>query len=255
MSEPAPYPRSRYEYKYLISSEQEPLVRNRIAPFTRYDRFARDQPDHRYTISSLYLDGPDLRLYRATVEGLKSRFKLRVRCYSDDARDPVFLEMKERNDQIVRKRRAPLSRSDAECLAAGGILRRPLTPEVARFTLLQKFVRARPVLWVRYDREAYESIGPDPIRITLDYRLGFRVATDTRFAPGDDWRIPPMRPTILEIKFTDRFPAWAADLVRSLDLVRSSCAKYAIGIDEFGLAQNGLGPLRPRAKERDAAHG
>ena len=48
------------------------------APFTEPDNFAALCKGYRYPICSLYLDSPDLALYRQTVAGEKDRFKLRV---------------------------------------------------------------------------------------------------------------------------------------------------------------------------------
>jgi hypothetical protein len=40
--------------------------------------------------------------------------------------------------------------------------------------------------------------------------------------------------TILEIKFTDRFPNWLRDFVRHFGIMRSASAKYSHGVDVIG---------------------
>ena len=46
---------------------------------------------------------------------------------------------------------------------------------------------------------------------------------------------PNLRGTILELKFTDRFPDWMGDLVRAFDLQRTSVSKYCLCIDEMAV--------------------
>jgi len=104
---------SRYECKYLIPPRFVPAIRQFITPFLRPDRYALGREGYRYTISSLYLDTPDLRLFHQTVKGEKNRFKLRIRTYSDAPNDPVFFEIKKRCDRVIRKRRAKVCRTEA----------------------------------------------------------------------------------------------------------------------------------------------
>ena len=47
-----------------------------------------------YHVHSLYLDSPAYELYHETTEGVKNRFKLRMRFYDDSPEAPVFLEIK-----------------------------------------------------------------------------------------------------------------------------------------------------------------
>lgn len=224
--------RSRYERKYILPAEMVPAVRGFIAPFVRPDEFAARTPDHRYPLASLYLDSPDLATYRMTAQGMKNRFKLRVRSYSDDPAAPVYCEVKRRVNDAILKRRACVSRERAVRLATGSWRGAGDDPALAEFAEAAFGLGARPVCRVRYVREAYEATGGEPLRITFDTRLECRGATRADFGlDGPGWSPARVHGTILEIKFTGRFPDWVNELARRFDLQRCSAAKYVFSID------------------------
>ena len=106
----------RFECKYIVDPLTVARMRSYLEPFMRADGFARNYPDGRYRVSSLYLDSPDLALYQQTHAGEKDRFKLRVRTYDDDPSHPAFVEVKRKVNQVVHKRRVGLDRDDARAL-------------------------------------------------------------------------------------------------------------------------------------------
>ena len=156
---------SRYELKYWVPQHLSPEIRRFVRPFCRLDAYGQGRPGNRYTISSLYLDGPGWELYRTPTEGHHNRFKLRVRSYSNDHAAPVFLEIKKRSNQVVLKRRARVDREQALGLLTGA----PIStedPSCREFIESARRLSAQPALRVRYEREAYESRGEDPVRVT-----------------------------------------------------------------------------------------
>ncbi len=239
--------RSRFEFKYLIPQAMADSVRRFIAPFAHLDQYAAQTPNGRYTISSLYLDSPDLQLHRGTVEGHKNRFKLRIRAYSDDPADPVFFEVKRRTSDAILKKRFRVNRIHAAEFLAGRI---PAAAEkFEEFSHLVRQCDARPVIRIRYQREAHESRDADPVRITFDTDLTHVVTPDGDISQnGPGWSSTPLDGTILEIKFTDRFPSWVAEMVGHFELQRRSIPKYIMSLDhamETGAYHPGLAPLRP----------
>ena len=112
----APVYAQRFECKYLVDPLVLPEMRAYLQPFVEPDRYARQRADGRYTVSSLYLDSPDLLLFRQTRRGEKDRFKLRVRTYDDGASQPAFAAVKGKVNSVVRKRRVALKRADARSL-------------------------------------------------------------------------------------------------------------------------------------------
>ena len=225
----------RYECKYLIEDDLLDWIREFVRPFVRTDPFLEARGTPTYPICSLYLDTPGLDLYRQTQGGVKNRFKLRIRSYSDDIRAPLYLEIKRRLTQVVEKHRCQIDRASAVSIAGGGFPGRPLPVDSAvadEFVALASATACRPVLRVKYWREAYESISGDPIRLTFDSGLCHCVTLDpcTRL-DGDAWYPTPLPGTILEIKFTDRYPSWVGRLIESFDLQRISVPKYCLSME------------------------
>jgi hypothetical protein len=72
-------------------------------------------------------------------------------------------------------------------------------------------------------------------RTTADFSLDF-----------DDYEQPFGDKVILELKFTNRFPDWFADMVRLFGLTRSAAAKYCEGV--ASLWHTELGNCGPRAQ-------
>ncbi len=229
-------PRSRYECKYLVPDGLVPLIRDAISPFVSPDPFAASRDDRRYPVCSLYLDTPDLELCRKTLHGHKNRYKLRLRTYSDAADDPVYLEVKRRVNGAIIKCRCPVTRTEAAEILAGGSwsMQNALHDDSGRhdnFAVLVHATGVQPVIRVRYQREAYESIGWDPVRITFDTGIEHLVTRDTKVSHGGGgWRPTPLDGTVIEIKFTDRFPSWVGSLIRTFELERLSVAKYCLSI-------------------------
>jgi hypothetical protein len=231
---------SRYECKYLVSTATAAAMRRFIQPFMVPDAFARRYEGYRYPICSLYLDTLDLDLYRQTATGEKNRFKLRVRSYSDDAAMPVYLEVKRRVNDVILKRRAGLPRNVAlDMLTTGNSLglensTSQLLADLEYFTGHVTVAAARPFLRVRYDREAYEALGGDPLRITLDTDIAWLPTSTVDFnLCAEGWIPTPVPGTVLEIKFTDRYPAWVGEMIRAFSLQRQSLAKYVLSVDSF----------------------
>jgi VTC domain-containing protein len=230
---------SRFECKYLVSPLVVPALREFIAPFVRLDRFATSRPDGRYSICSLYYDSDDLRMYQQTVGGEKNRVKLRVRSYSDDESSPLYFEVKRKVNNIVQKRRACVTRQQAAALHARRFdsVMGAVDPEFGYFANYAGLSSARPVVRVRYMREAFESLTGEPLRITLDTELIHAATFDfeTSHERGR-WVTTPVDGVILEIKFTEMFPAWVADMVRAFGLVQQPVPKYVLCLDHMLLA-------------------
>ena len=110
---------SRYELKYLLD---EPLVRplrDFARSYLQLDEHADPRRGNEYEVHSLYLDSPALKLCRATLQGQKNRFKLRIRFYDFRPESPVFFEVKRRVSDVILKQRAAVRRDAVDRLLAG----------------------------------------------------------------------------------------------------------------------------------------
>ncbi len=226
----------RYERKYLVSERQAASIRDFIRGYVDPDPF-NDPLEEGYFVCSIYLDNPSLSIYRQTILAQKNRFKLRARYYNNDAVGPIFLEIKRRENDTVRKSRVAVTREGVQLIFRGHRLQpdhlfKPRDINAA-FQTLDAFYRLRdrlmaePLTYVCYRREAFMSPGNNHVRVTFDRHLAAQ-----RFIAGKPWTIPrdfywpKIAGVILELKFTDRFPNWMSELVRAFDLQRVSMPKY-----------------------------
>lgn len=236
---------SRWELKYLIPHRLAVRVRNFVAQHLELDEFGVGRPNNAYPVHSLYLDTPDGEIERRTINGEKNRYKLRIRYYNDDDRTPVFWEVKRRMKDIILKQRCAIRRPFAASVV-NGLLPSPhemFAPDNPRhhrairdFMKLQFNIGAGPALQVAYDREAYVHPTKNEVRVTFDRNVRVQPRTspylntpmDRPFActgPGTD----PDDVVILELKFTDRFPAWYQTLVETFHLMQGGASKYCEG--------------------------
>jgi hypothetical protein len=113
---------NRFELKYVIDEPRARAIRDFIRGFVEPDEHVQDRRTCSYPIHSLYLDSPTLLLYRQTTQGLKNRFKLRIRFYDDKPAHPAFLEIKRRLSDVIRKERAALGRAEVNRILNGHVL-------------------------------------------------------------------------------------------------------------------------------------
>jgi hypothetical protein len=91
----------RYERKFVIPEPTALAVRRFVASYLVLDEHMAGEGPDGYRVCSLYLDTPDLALYRRTTEGIKNRYKLRIRFYDDARESPAFLEIKKRTTESL----------------------------------------------------------------------------------------------------------------------------------------------------------
>ncbi len=230
--------KARYEYKYLLTEEQADVVREFLDVYMERDPMSGDTG--RYDVTSVYLDTWDWYCAQITVEGLRTRFKLRARCYTFDEPTPVFLENKMRVGTSIVKQRSMVPRDQAESILAGEMpppggwtaCKASHQDDLIRFADLMDKMDLRPRVWVRYSREPWVSPWGEGSRVTFDRDLEVQLADpDSVYRPDtENWTRVPLSPqTILELKFNGAFPHWMQRLVHYLQLRRLSCSKYVLG--------------------------
>ena len=233
----------RFELKYLITAELALPVRDFVSSYLEIDEYAASRPNLSYPVHSLYLDSDDLKTYHETLNGSKNRFKLRLRFYDDRPETPLFFEIKRRVNNCILKQRGGVRREAVGWLLAGHL------PEPAhliskepkqllalqRFSLLLNQLHAKPKAHVAYLREAWVSQQNNSVRVTLDREVAFEPFFSTKTSTHMEKPIFPFeRGVILELKFSDRFPDWFRELVRTFGLWQFAAAKYAEGVTVLG---------------------
>ena len=241
----------RFEAKYIIRTVEAMAIREHIQPYMKPDGHGQEYP-----VTSVYLDSPDLNMYWSSATGEEHRQKLRVRTYANGNGEVCYFEIKRRINQIIKKQRAAVYSQYADALLSGEGVRPEMLVHadrdlgnLYRFLDIRDALQATPRAVVRYMREAYVSRADMPFRITFDSRL--TCLPSNRFDPrgwaaSRYWIEAPGSPMVLEVKFTNAFPAWVEDMIRGLNLLRDSFAKYVVcvdamrteGIDVAGLVED-----------------
>jgi hypothetical protein len=233
----------RYELKYIVTEIQAAAIAKYIGPFLEPDRYSKLQRGGQYPIVSLYLDSPELRLCKETLTGVKNRFKLRIRSYTDEPDYPRFFEIKRRINRVIVKSRARVMDRDVAVLLRG----RSLPPQgfttdeaaLNQFQLYVAAINAGPMVLIRYMRQAWESTSENRVRVTFDRDLFYKVTHEPYVRlGGSGWQRSnvTMGTSILEIKFTGSYPLWLARLVADFDLEVIAVSKYATSMEQaFGL--------------------
>lgn len=229
----------RYELKYLISEAKTAAVKAYIAPFLEYDRYSKLQRGGMYPIVSLYLDSAGMRLCQETMFGVKNRFKLRIRSYTDEPEYPRFFEIKRRINRVILKSRARVTDKDVASLLAG----RALPPQsystdekaLNQFQLYVTSISAEPKVLIRYTREAFENTSQNRVRVTFDRDLCYKITDrpEVRLG-GPGWQRNSLTNgcSILEIKFTGTYPRWLSRMAALFNLQARSVSKYATSIEQ-----------------------
>jgi hypothetical protein len=226
---------NRFEYKYLVSHSAALAIRDFIRAHLVSDEFSAPHDGTGYPVHSLYCDSMGLSLCRATMQGHKNRFKLRMRFYDDQPASPIFFEIKRRANDAIMKERVAVHRSSVPRLLAGYFPERKdmMSPAPRAWDTLQRFCQwyndlsASGQVFVSYLREAFFSPDDNSVRVTFDRELrGSRYAGSLSLGNGLTWIPVAINGVIFEIKFTTRFPLWMGDMARIFNLQRRSIPKY-----------------------------
>ncbi len=229
----------RYEMKYLVPEMEAAAITSYVRPFLEYDKYSKLQRDGMYPIVSLYLDSPDMQLCRESLFGVKNRFKLRIRSYTDEPEYPRFFEIKRRINRVILKSRARVTDQDVAVLLRGKMLPpQGYTTDVAALSQFQFYVaaiHAGPMILIRYLRQAFESTSENRVRVTFDRELCYKVTAEPRVRlSGSGWQYNDLTTgyAILEIKFTGCYPEWLSRMVRQFNLEARSISKFATSMEQ-----------------------
>ncbi len=240
----AGFPLGRCEHKYLVSEVTAQALRSFVAAYLAPDQYMPAGEAEGYHVHSLYLDSPWYDLYRETNEGVKNRYKLRMRFYDEAPDAPVFLEIKSRTTESIRKLRAVVAKDSAEALLNGRRLatRDLLNPSEKSTLALEEFsqriagISARGSAFVSYRREAYVALAAEEVRVTFDRHIAGLPHDSTQglLMPANRAAVFPDK-VVVELKYTGQVPKWMRDLIRDFGLHRTSFPKYVHAVDALRL--------------------
>jgi SPX domain protein involved in polyphosphate accumulation len=227
---------NRFEFKYLIHHSDYLKIVPYLKKNMRKDYYAN--VSGRYNISSLYFDTNEYIFYNDKIDGFKYRRKLRLRVYPQAKIRKGFVEIKQRVDRTVQKRRILLPLEKAVSICQGNPIKMKNPDQFATDTAneilyLVKALRLKPACIISYQREAYEGNRYDiGVRVTLDCNLTYRTHNfDVTCNNGNHFFIPPDY-YVLEIKVNETMPFWLHELISNMQFELRRISKYCLGIQK-----------------------
>jgi len=226
---------NRYELKYIVRIDEVDRIIADLESLTQPDDHGGSEG---YRVVSLYYDSPGLDFFWDKIEGIKFRRKVRLRIYPGEDIEVVkegMVEIKQRVNRTVQKRRLKLPLHEAEQLCTGSFEREDLDPldrQVA--SEVQYIVQAMhlaPTCITAYRRRAFVGGLYDAgLRITFDINVSCRVhglkvsqnAQNHLFLPND-W-------SIMEVKVNDAVPDWVTSLLARHGCQLRRVSKYCAGL-------------------------
>lgn len=229
---------NRFELKYIL-----PVARCARLMDELREQISPDQHGGTagYPVVSLYYDSPDFECFWTKIEGIKYRRKVRLRIYPEGDLRQVSegsVEIKQRINKTVQKRRIGLLLEQAEALCAGSFDLTgldALDAQVAQEVLvLRHSLDLRPAAITSYWRRAFEGhVENAGLRVTFDTHVASRMhalrvneAAPNRLILPEDW-------CIMEVKADERVPQWVASLLARHDCQIVRVSKYCAGVAQL----------------------
>ncbi|MUV37624.1 hypothetical protein JNUCC1_01430 [Lentibacillus sp. JNUCC-1] len=225
----------RKEQKYLITREQYKALVKQIQPNMRPDKFG---VDGRYTVSSLYFESRDYKIYFETKNKLRYRQKLRLRIYNDaDLNSTAFFEVKQKHKKVVNKRRMLLPLSEAYRYLSAEQNDHLEEFETTNLQVLREIDYFRhlyelePGMVVSYDRHALHGLYDENLRMTFDMNLRCRDEDlQLEHGPyGANFIDPNL--IVLEVKVDDSVPLWLVRILQALNCEQKSASKFCTSME------------------------
>jgi hypothetical protein len=227
---------NRYELKYIIDSRRCDALVKDLKNFMIPD--VHGDGDGYYRIVSLYYDSPTLSGYWSKIDGLRFRRKLRLRIYpGKDMRDVKlgFVEIKQRTNRTVQKKRVILPLDQAERLCNDCVIPEGLDDEdmvaAQEIAYMIRSLSLRPRCIVSYRRLAFEGSRYEKgMRLTFDMQLQGRIhALKVNEVAHNDYFMPPDQ-FVMEVKVNERIPGWMTSLLARHDCQLTRISKYCASI-------------------------
>lgn len=222
----------RYEFKYLMDFRQMQAVLAAMAPHMVPDEYSHG------SIRNLYLDTPDYRLIRRSLEKPIYKEKLRVRSYGQAGEhEPVFVELKKKYFSVVYKRRISIPQDEAMACIDG---RQPWhDSQIGReLAYTMDFYQSlRPAVFLTYERDSFRGVEDEELRVTFDIEIRFRREELT--LDSDTWGTPILPPgqVLMELKVVGGLPLWMAHVLSQQGIFNTSFSKYGAAYQDIMLTR------------------
>ena len=211
----------RYEFKYLMTRGQQARLLSAAG-----DRLRPDEYSHS-SIRNLYLDTPDFRLIRRSLDRPAYKEKLRLRTYRTPGADTeAFVDIKKKYDHIVYKRRIAMTYSEAQAYLDGGAA--PEQSQISREIdwFLHFYKGIQPAMCICYDRLAlFDKYQPE-LRVTFDSGIRWRMDDLDLSSGSAGEQLLPHDTCLMEIKIPGTTPLWLARVLSENAIFPTHFSKY-----------------------------
>lgn len=230
---------NRYELKYVLTRRQYEQVGQRLVDYMVPDAYG--DGGGRYLVTSLYYDTVDYKAYWDKIDGHRFRRKVRIRVYGDQlvtADTLCFVEIKQRTNRTLQKKRVEIPYSEAVALCGSGERPGPAPGSdravVEEVQYLYHTLQLQPACVVSYDRQAFNGEEYDPgLRITFDTNLQCRtheLTLESQSYVKNHYFVPPQW-CVMEIKVNDRVPYWLTEVVNKYRCTLRRISKYCQALE------------------------
>ncbi len=233
---------SRFEFKYIIKRSVSEAIQNEVKNFTKIDGYANNKG--KYLVRSLYFDNNLFSNFHDKIDGVKKRYKFRIRTYTDhdNLNTPLFLEMKGRNNLRTYKIRTQINKNDLNFFYKQKNLL-DLKSKYLNNKLIEQYIfdyykkKIIPKVLIDYNRLPLINKNGLYFRLTFDSDIK-ACSSNNIFSRDNSWKICIAGNDILEVKFDFTIPPWFHRIIQSYQLKRISVSKFVIGMEASNLAHD-----------------
>lgn len=205
----------RVETKYLLTKEEQQNLMLRLKPYIQKDKY------YKSTIGNLYFDNQNDDLIINSLDKPIFKEKIRLRTYGN--KNEVFLEIKNKYDGVVRKRRIKLSLNDYYHFLNDPSFK--INNQILKEIKYQiDYYKLYPKIYISYDRLSYQGVSDNTLRITFDTNLKSRRDNLEIEESGGNSFLNNYY--IMEIKVRDALPLWLVNILSDLKIYPHSFSKY-----------------------------
>lgn len=216
----------RYEWKYLDQVDH--------LGFCLQDYHQNLQPEflRPYKVLNLYFDTRCLRSFYGKLDGDIEKVKFRLRAYGSDNYQTWKAEVKFKQGDLVHKSSRIVCHRQDQLGDVIRCLHSPYNwPVTQTSRVISDYTYLTPVIWVGYERYAYQSIDRQ-VRITIDSNIGGHAYSGLSVPNVFAQRLET---GVLEVKQENYQPDWLGRLKANLRPCRRSFSKYASCVQSMSI--------------------
>lgn len=208
----------RVEQKYLLTKKEKDDFLKDIKKHIQKDNYFESK------ICNIYFDNINNDLIVSSLEKPPYKAKLRLRSYDTPALDDnVFLEIKNKYNGVVGKRRIKMKLQDFYDYYEKGVIEN--SQIMRELDYYFKYYDLKPFIFVSYDRESYKGLDDENLRITFDSNLKSR-KDNLRLELGNNGeKYFDEDMFIMEIKVLDAMPLWLTNVLSKNKIYTTSFSK------------------------------